>query len=186
MFFMPLGSWATQRNVNPRLIIALTAIVCFPLLFLCTVVPGFTGFACLYIVAFSLNNGFVYMVPVHHGWLWFPRNAGLVSGIIIGGFGFGGLIFDNLCTRLINPEEEPVQDNGYYPEDVNNRFISMFRIFIACIACLALIGILMIFPGPVPTSPAYKEVPHRQNPSVQLQESKDYGDDGLTSVEGGR
>ena len=48
------------------------------------------------------------MVPIHHGWLWFPDHPGLVSGIILGGFGVGGLIFDNVFTHVINPGNESV------------------------------------------------------------------------------
>ena len=43
------------------------------------------------------------MIPIHHGWLWFPESPGLVSGLAIGGFALGALIFDNVSTALINP-----------------------------------------------------------------------------------
>ena len=63
------------------------------------------------------------MVPIHHGWLWFPDNPGLVSGIIIGGYGFGAFIFDNVATKVINPDNlELNQATGYYPEVVTERF----------------------------------------------------------------
>jgi len=46
------------------------------------------------------------MVPMHHGWLWFPDKPGLISGIIIGGFGLGALIFGPLATAIVNPDKE--------------------------------------------------------------------------------
>ena len=52
----------------------------------------------------------VYLAPIHHGWLWFPDHPGLVSGIIIGGFGVGALVYDNVWTALINPYNDE-QDN---------------------------------------------------------------------------
>lgn len=107
-----------QQNWNPRMLILLGAVVAFPCLYGASLFDpsGFTGFALLYIFGFSFNQGIVYMVPVHHGWLWFPDNPGLVSGIILGGFGFGSLIFDNVLTHIINPNNEPYDDStGQYP-----------------------------------------------------------------------
>ena len=67
-------------------------------------------------LAFSFNQGIVYMVPVHHAWLWFPKYPGLTSGIIIGGFGFGALIFNSLSTALINPDNLPFDKETFkYP-----------------------------------------------------------------------
>ena len=48
------------------------------------------------------------MVHVHHSWLFFPNQTGLISGIILAGYGFGALIFDNVSTAIINPNNDPV------------------------------------------------------------------------------
>ena len=57
------------------------------------VVKSFGLFLILFAGGFGLTNALTYMAPMHHGWLWFPKSPGLVSGIIIGGFGVGTLIF---------------------------------------------------------------------------------------------
>lgn len=88
------------------------------------------------------------MVPVHHGWLWFPNNPGLVSGIILGGFGAGSLIFDNVLTKLINPDNESIRDDGTYPDSVNDRFIMTWRVLVGSWFVFFLIGTAMTFPGP--------------------------------------
>ena len=67
---------------------------------------NFIIFALLYTYGFGICNGLTYMVPMHHGWLWFPNQAGLISGIIIGGFGLGALVFAPLATLLVNPDGE--------------------------------------------------------------------------------
>ena len=89
------------------------------------------------------------MVPIHHGWLWFPSSPGLVSGIILGGFGCGGLIFDNVWTHVINPDNLSEQDDGYYDPTIDDRFMSTWRLTVSCWLLLAVIGFAMIFPGPV-------------------------------------
>ena len=91
------------------------------------------------------------MVPIHHGWLWFPNNPGLVSGIILGGFGVGSLIFDNVLTHLVNPNNEPVDvDTGFYPSDVDERFMLMWRVLVGSWLVITVVGAILIFPGPVP------------------------------------
>ncbi len=71
---------------------------------------GFTttyvAFALLYSFGYGICNGMTYMVPMHHGWLWFPNRPGLISGIIIGGFGFGELVFAPIALKLVNPHGE--------------------------------------------------------------------------------
>ena len=62
-----------------------------------------------------------YMVPVHHGWLWFPGRPGLVSGLIIAGFGFGSLIFNNVARDIVNPDNESSDENGKFSDAVNDR-----------------------------------------------------------------
>ena len=109
---------------------------------------GFYGFAIFYVLGFSFNGGMTYMVSVHNGWLWFPKNPGLVSGLILGGFGLGGLIFDNVLTHLVNPENLSVDENGFYPDSVNERFMHMWRVLVACWLVISIVGIVMIFPGP--------------------------------------
>ena len=56
------------------------------------------------------------MVPVHHSWLWFPKHPGLTSGIVIGGFGFASVLWNNLATHMINPDNLPVDEETFqYP-----------------------------------------------------------------------
>ena len=149
MFIMPLGSYLTQKGWKPKTLIAIGAAVMFPFFVLSTIVNQFWAFAMFYILAFSWNQGICYMTPIHQGWAWFPCHGGLVSGIIIGGFGFGPLIFDNVITRTINPENLPVDlSTGYYDASVDDNFLFTWRIVIASWFALAVIGFFTIFEGP--------------------------------------
>ena len=85
----------------------------------------FWAFSALFVFGFGFMNGLTYMVPVHHGWLWFPERSGLVSGIIIGGFGLGPLIFNNVSLAVINPLNESSDENGKFTDEINERFIGM-------------------------------------------------------------
>lgn len=121
----------------------------FPCFLLSSFMDKFWAFAAFYVLGFAWNQGICYMVAVHHGWLWFPKSPGLVSGIILGGFGVGGLIFDNLFTRVINPDNIPINKaTGLYDPSVNDRFINTWRLMIGCWFVLQLIGFIFIFRGP--------------------------------------
>lgn len=61
----------------------------------------FWGF---YTLGWALNTGFVYLITIHHSWLWFPLSPGTASGICMGGYGIGALFFDNIMTAVMNPD----------------------------------------------------------------------------------
>ena len=149
IFVMPFGSQLTQRNFHPKLHILLGCCVSFPCFYIASFMHNFAGFATLYIIGFSWNLGNFYMIAVHHGWLWFPKNPGLVSGIILAGISLGNLVYDNLFTHLINPGNEPINELGFYPDDVNERFIWTWRIMVTTYLVIALIGFFGIVPGPL-------------------------------------
>ena len=67
---------------------------------------SFTAFCALFIFGQAFCNGMSYMAPVQLAWKSFPEKSGLASGIIIGGFGFGGLVFSYVSTMLVNPLNE--------------------------------------------------------------------------------
>ena len=89
-----------------------------------------------------------YMVPVHHGWLWFPNKPGLVSGLVICGFGFGALIFNNVSRVIVNPENESADENGTFSIEVNDRVPYMLRVVVMCLMTMTLIAICLISKGP--------------------------------------
>jgi hypothetical protein len=68
------------------------------------------------------------------GWKYFPFNRGMVSGLIIAGYGFGAFIFNFVCKAIANPNnEEPeviYEENGkkvkYFTEDVYENVPFMF------------------------------------------------------------
>ena len=107
----------------------------------------FWAFSALFVFGFGFMNGLTYMVPVHHGWLWFPERSGLVSGIIIGGFGLGPLIFNNVSLAVINPLNESSDANGKFSDEINERFIGMMMTVWLSWVALVVISVLLIFSG---------------------------------------
>ena len=63
----------------------------------------FYAFALYFVISFGISTGLVYSVVLYHAWLFFPGKEGLVTGIVIAGFGLGGAVFITLSSELINP-----------------------------------------------------------------------------------
>jgi MFS transporter, OFA family, oxalate/formate antiporter len=85
------------------------------------------------------------VVPVYQGWRYFPNNRGLVSGIILCGFGFGAFVFNMISTAVVNPNHEESKD-GVFPKDVANNVPNMIRVLTYCWLGLAVAGIALFFP----------------------------------------
>ena len=107
------------------------------------------------------------MAPIHHAWLFFPNHGGLISGIILAGYGFGALIFDNVSTAIVNPGGKYKKDeHGWYPKEVNHEFEYMLRVLIISWSVCVLIGLCLIFRGPLPrnkrpyTTPRSMQTPY--------------------------
>ena len=86
-------------------------------------------------------------MPIYTGWRYYPNNKGLVSGIVLAGFGFGAFVFNFVATAIVNPDNvkaDPV--TGFFPLDVADRVPKMIKILSACWLGLAIIGICMVFP----------------------------------------
>lgn len=88
IFVMPIGGQLAQR-VHPKILLAAGLCIFTPMTLISTQATTFALFLPMFSCGFGLCNGLTYMVPMQHGWLWFPDYPGLVSGIIIGGFGIG-------------------------------------------------------------------------------------------------
>ena len=146
---MPIGTYYLQRGTHPKLLLLIGACIFFPLYYLSLLPSSFFAFAFMYAFAYTMNQGLTYMAPVHHSWLWFPKHPGLMSGIILAGFGFGPFVINFVATAIINPTGA-VPTDGEYPDYVNERFELMIYSLGAIYFGFFLIGLAGIFPGPEP------------------------------------
>ena len=144
---LPLGTYFIQRGANPKLMLLLGACLGLTMNMIASITTNYSVFFWMYSLSWSINQGISYMVPVHHGWLWFPESPGLVSGLVIGGFGLGALVFDNVSTLIINPNN--IQEGELdYKSTISSRFVKMLHYLQLSYAFLALLGVALIFSGP--------------------------------------
>ena len=93
-------------KVGPTILIIIGSIVALTGIFVSTYASTFSQFTFLYGIFYGVGIGISYMAPLMCGWEHYPHRKGLVSGIVIGGFGFGSFIFDIISTLLVNPHDK--------------------------------------------------------------------------------
>ena len=103
--FMFVGPFLIARLKIWQLISIAGTIVCVG-----TIASSFVHTLWLFILTFCLGFGMgiglAYMVPILCGWDWFPNNKGMVSGVVLTGFGLGTFVFSYIAIEIVNPEDE--------------------------------------------------------------------------------
>lgn len=72
---------------------------------------------------------------------WFPEKRALVTGIVVGGFGGGSFIWNQVQTAIINPDNIGVVDEYFEDEELLNRVPTVMLILAATyfsIQCLCM------------------------------------------------
>ena len=100
-------------------------------------------------LGYGTGAGIGYLVPIHHGWLWFPKSPGTASGIGLAGFGVAQLIFNNVAVALVNPDGvSKNRETGYYPSDVYEKVPFMLRVLAIIYTGLIFLAICLVWSGP--------------------------------------
>jgi hypothetical protein len=100
---MPLGSLVTQK-LGAANAMRIGGLIAASGVFLASYVTRLVPFMFLYGMLFGFGAGIGYTAPMAAGWKWLPDQKGLVSGIILTGFGAGGFVFNIIGTKLMNPK----------------------------------------------------------------------------------
>jgi MFS family permease len=123
LFLNPIGS-IMDRKFGPKLGLSVGMIILTLCIFLLTISTNMWAFIILISIGFGIPTGFAYVPAISCCWRLFPKQKGLISGIILCGFGMGSFIFSYIAKEIVNPyNEAPVSINGQfiYPEAVANR-----------------------------------------------------------------
>lgn len=123
--------------------------------FTSTLVP----FTVLYCMLNGIGCGICYFVPLICSWEWFPKSKGLITGLILGGYGFSSFIFAQVSTRLVNPDNllPTIYDEKnrvtYFGDQVADRVPYMIRTLATIWTVLVVISISLISRKKQETSP---------------------------------
>jgi len=65
------------------------------------------AFMVVFCVANGAGQGLMYSTILYKAWQFFPGKEGVVTGLIIAGFGIGGFLWTHLSTVWVNPDDVP-------------------------------------------------------------------------------
>jgi OFA family oxalate/formate antiporter-like MFS transporter len=63
------------------------------------------GFVFVYCSFYPAGIGLVYYTPIMCGWEWYPNHRGIITGIIVAGYGFGAFFYGFISTAIVNPND---------------------------------------------------------------------------------
>jgi hypothetical protein len=94
---------------------------------------------------FGLGTALAYAPPLAVAMRWFPRQKGLVNGVIVGGFGLGAFVFNQIQSIYLNPNNEALDSDGFFSDDVIlNRVPSVFLLLGSIYGIIQAMAILLI------------------------------------------
>ena len=110
-----------------------------------TFVHSFWVFVMLYGVGQCIGGSIMYELPIFSAWEYFPNHKALVTGIVLGSYGFGSFSFNIIATLLMNPNNENAnEETGFFTSDVIGRVPQSLRVLTCCQACLIFVGYLTV------------------------------------------
>ncbi|KAL4478651.1 hypothetical protein ABPG74_006886 [Tetrahymena malaccensis] len=119
---IPLGIKAIKFFGQARISLLISSIVASLMVILSSYTQKFYQFAIVYGILNGLAAGTIYFVPIYMGYLHFPNNKGLVSGINTCGFALCSFIFGLIFPQFVNPNglQQNSNSDGYSYFDGNS------------------------------------------------------------------
>ena len=141
--------------MHPAMILTIGSLIMIAGVLIASVMKNWWAFVFFYCVVWPFGIGLVYWPPIMCGWEWFPNNKGLVSGLIVGGYGFGAFIFGFISTAIANPDNEKPEtpkdgstEDKLFPRSVADNVPEMFELCLYFWIALCIIAILTVRRNP--------------------------------------
>jgi hypothetical protein len=87
-----------------------------------------------------------YLSPLRLAWKHFPERKGMITGIIMTGFGIGTSILNYISKNIINPNNEEKGDDDFYSEEIANRFKDYLIFILFAYLIVGICVLLMLIP----------------------------------------
>lgn len=97
-------------------------------------------------ILFGFCGSLTYFQALKNCWKYFPEKKGVISGIIFSCFGLSSFAFTTIGDLIINRKSVKKDENGYYPKDIADKFLSYLKFYIICIIVMGSISSILAFP----------------------------------------
>ncbi|XP_070558352.1 apicoplast pyruvate carrier 1-like isoform X2 [Ptychodera flava] len=105
-----------------------------------------------YGVMYGLGVALAYGAAITCGLRWFPKHKGVITGLIVAGYGGGAFIFNQVQTAYINPQNlsptERLSGKYFDQKEILDRTPTCFLLLGGCYIVLQLIGTLFVVDPP--------------------------------------
>jgi len=100
-----------------------------------------------YGLMFGVGTALAYAPPMGVAMRWYPKKKGLVNGVIVGGFGLGAFIFNQIQTAYLNPWNRSLDSSGFFTDnEILERVPSVFLLLGSMYTVMQLLAIVLIIP----------------------------------------
>lgn len=149
-----------EKRFGPRLVTLLAGLfMCFNIALTYIVIQySYWLLLLTYGLMYGIGSGMGYIGPLACAMRWLPNWKGVVSGIVVSGYGLSSFIFNFVQTGYINPHNKspndiPYSDNPdetYFSQpEILNAVPNVFLILSACYATMLVIGsVFLVNPPP--------------------------------------
>ena len=124
MVMNPIGAFLLRTCANPRLMVLIGVIIMVTALYALSLTKTFNELFVIWAIKL-IGAGFCYFAPLMTGWEWWEGREGIVTGVVLGAFGFSSFIFSFIASAIINPNnEQPMQlsdGNIIYSPEIATR-----------------------------------------------------------------
>lgn len=69
-----------------------------------SLITHITTFILIYSIGIGMGAGLAYMPPIITAWEYFPNHKGVISGVIITGYGLSAFVFGFIWLEIVNPD----------------------------------------------------------------------------------
>ena len=124
MFMNPLGAYLVRNGANPRTMVLIGASIMVTALYALTLTKTFNELLVIWAIKL-VGAGFCYFAPLMCGWEWWEGREGIVTGVVLGAFGFAAFVYLFVALAVMNPDnEDPIKlPNGHliYSKEIASR-----------------------------------------------------------------
>lgn len=101
---VPLGIKGIKYFGSARLVCIIGSIFASLMVFISSYTERFWQFILIFGFIVGVAQGAIYFVPIYMGYLFFPNNKGMVSGIVTCGFALCSFLFGQIFYVIVNPD----------------------------------------------------------------------------------
>ena len=179
-FFMPIVVFSSSISslIAPNIDAKLGVKVCLFISTVLTVVANYliAEFTELRYIYFGMGligtaMGISLSPVLKNAWLYFPGKSGLISGLILFGFGVSAFFFSSLADFIINPNFAKANSQGYFEKEVSDNVKRYLKIYSIIADTLAISSFFLII------SYKKKEIQKENEVKVPLNKAQDKDDD---------